>query len=122
MKIVATTTEQMLEAVLYRLHATGWQAVDVEKLVDAYVDFRDRTGRCVYGSRKPAVRDAIRVGIEDDIHHLVLRSRAQRTVSRVRLTQDGLDQAKWLKLEAARFGTLHDCAADRFPPLRPMKP
>ena len=31
MKVIAATSEQMLEMVLFRLHVTGWARVDAQK-------------------------------------------------------------------------------------------
>ena len=120
MKIVAVTSEQMLEAVLHHLHATGWPIVDFEKLVDAYMDFRSRARRCVYGIvNDPQERDTLRYFIERDIVELERDARVIRTMSRVHITPRGLAQTALLKLEQARFGTLLTSASTTFPPLTP---
>lgn len=123
MKIVATTSEQMLETVLYRLQQTGWARVDFEKLVDVYNDFRTFARRCVYRIPSgPDYRVHLRAFIEQDIVSLERQGRALRTISRVWLTPLGLKEASWLKLEQALYGTLHLSAAKLFPPLTAARP
>ena len=123
MKIVATTSEQMLETVLYRLQQAGWARVDFEKLVDVYNDFRTFSRRCVYHvASGPHYRDHLRAFIEQDIVSLERQGRALRTISRVWLTPLGLKEASWLKLEQALYGTLLHSAAKLFPPLTTARP
>ena|SRR5688572_15006433 len=123
MKIVATTSEQMLETVLHHLHAAGYVRVDFEKLVDAYNDFRTHARRCVYGiASGPDYRLKLRAFIELDIQSLERQGRALRTISRVWLTPLGLQEASWLKLEQATYGTLLKRAAIAFPPLTAARP
>jgi hypothetical protein len=117
MKMIAATSEQMLEAVLFHLHSTGWPMIDVEKLVDAYIGFLARTLRCVYGVPSgPGYRVRLRAEIERDIASLEAKGYAQRTVSRVRLTSIGVQQAFWLKPEQAMYGSLLPAASIAFPP------
>jgi hypothetical protein len=117
MRMIATTSEQMLELVLFRLHCGGWAAVDLGRLVDVYIEFLNRTRHCVYGSSAPHHRDDIRHGLERDIKSLETKGHAQRTVSRVRLTSKGVQQAFWLKPEQALYGSLLPAAEKIFPPL-----
>lgn len=117
MKFIATTTEQMLETVLLHLHATGWQQVDLEKLVDAYNAFRySMARRCVYRLRSgPDYRARLRQAIESDITGLEARGWAQRSVSRVWLTDEGKKQAAVLKLNQAQYGSLTHHVSATFP-------
>lgn len=39
----------MLEVLLLHLHATGWQYIDIDRLVTVYVKFAWAATRCVYG-------------------------------------------------------------------------
>ena len=117
MKMIAATSEQMLEAVLFHLHSTGWPMIDVEKLVDAYLAFTSWSCRCVYGTANgPDYRDRLRADIERDIASLEAKGYAQRTVSRVRLTPIGIQQAFWLKPEQAMYGSLLPAVSATFPP------
>jgi hypothetical protein len=117
MKMIATTSEQMPEAVLFHLHSTGWPMLDVDKLVDAYETFCIRSCRCVYGlSSTHDYRIQLRAGLERDIASLAAKGQAQRSVRRVRLTQIGIQQAFWLKPEQARYGSLLPSASKIFPP------
>ncbi len=117
MKVVATTSEEMLETVLFHLHANGWPIADSDKLVDAYLAFRARTRRCVYRLPSgPDLRVRLRAAIETDLQELARKGRVQLTTSRNHITPEGLNQARWLKLERARYGTLLDAADAIFPP------
>jgi len=117
MKIVAVTTEQMLETVLFHLHANGWPIVDSDKLVDAYLVFTVRARRCVYGlASGPDLRARLRAALEADLQRLAGKGRVQLTTSRNHITPEGLKHAAWLKLEQARYGTLLDAADAIFPP------
>lgn len=123
MKVIATTSEQMLEAVLYRLQMTGWARVDFEKLVDVFLDFRFQVRRCVYHLQSgPTLRDHMRAAVEADIVSLERQSRATRTTSRVWLTPLGLKEASHLKLEQALYGSLYHSVAKLFPPLTAVRP
>lgn len=83
MKTIATTSEQMLETVLYRLQTSGWARVDFEKLVDAYMDFRSQARRCVYRLQSgPNLRDYMRAAVEADIVSLERKAQAMRTIGR----------------------------------------
>ena len=118
MKVVATTSEQMLETVLFHLHGTGYVRVDFGKLVEAYNDFRTYARRCVYGIKSgPDYKLHLRAFIEKDIQSLESQQRAMRSISRVWLTPLGMTQAAWLKLEQATYGTLLKRVAITFPPL-----
>ena len=61
MKMIATTTEQMLETVLFHIHASGWVKAEVEKLVDVCLAFLGCTRRCIYRQPSgPDLRDRLR--------------------------------------------------------------
>lgn len=123
MKIVATTSEQMLEAVLHHLQMTGWARVDFEKLVDVYLDFRFMARRCVYRLQSgPHLQNYMRAAVEADIVSLERQGRALRTIGRVWLTPLGAQEASRLKLEQALYGTLLKSAAKLFPPLTAARP
>lgn len=123
MKMIATTSEQMLELVLFRLHCTGWKMIDLDRLIDVYLEFSFRARRCVYGcSSGPHLRDDLKRFLERDIASLVKKGHAQHTVSRVRLTDDGVRQAFWLKPEQAMYGSLLPAADKIFPPLAAARP
>ena len=116
MRTLAMTSGEMLEVVLLHLHRTGWQQVDIDKLVTVYMQFAWSTNRCVYGGTLAAPNpQAIKAGIEQDIADLVAKGLAVRTVSRVWLTDDGRAQAALLKLEKAPFGSLIPTASSTFP-------
>ena len=117
MKVIATTSEQMLDAVLFHLHARGWPIADSDKLVDAYLVFTVRTRRCVYGlSSGPDLRMRLRAALEADLQELARKGRVQLTTSRNHVTPEGLKHASMLKLERALYGTLLDAADAIFPP------
>lgn len=123
MKVVATTSEQMLETVLHHLHATGYVRVDFDKLVEAYNDFRTFARRCVYKiASGPDYGVKLRAFIELDIQSLERQGRAMRTISRVWLTPLGTQEASRLKLEQATYGTLLKRADITFPPLTADRP
>jgi len=123
MKVVATTPEQMLETVLFHLHARGYVRVDFDKLVEAYNDFRTYARRCVYKiASGPDYGLKLRAFIELDIQSLERQGRAMRTIGRVWLTPLGVKEAFWLKLEQATFGTLLKRADITFPPLAAARP
>lgn len=123
MKIVAVTSEQILETVLHHLHARGYVRVDFDRLVEAYNDFRTQARRCVYAIPSgPDYKLKLRAFIELDIQSLERQGRALRTVSRVWLTPLGMKEASMLKLEQATFGTLLKRADIAFPPLAAARP
>lgn len=123
MKVVATTPEQMLETVLFHLHARGYVRVDFDRLVEAYHDFRTHARRCVYGiASGPDDKLKLRAFIELDIQSLERQGRALRTIGRVWLTSLGVQEAFWLKLEQATFGSLLKRADAAFPPLTAARP
>lgn len=120
MRYMAATSDELLEMVLFRLHKTGWTRIDVQKLVDVYVTFADRSGRCVYHLKDDPDRhlrlyDALSV----DIDALIAKSHAQRTVGRVFLTPKGMTQAVWLAPSQALHSQLLPSAEQVFPPLAP---
>lgn len=123
MKFIATTSEEMLETVLFHLHARGYVRVDFDKLVEAYDDFRTFARRCVYKiASGPDYGVKLRAFIELDIQSLERQGRALRTISRVWLTPLGMKEASMLKLEQATHGTLLKRADIAFPPLTAAQP
>ncbi len=117
MRVIATTSGEMLEALLYHLHETGWRQVDIDKLVTVYVKFAWRANRCVYGG--PMVipnGPMIKASISQEADALVAKGWAQRSVSRVWLTDEGQKQAAMLAFERMLYGSLPIVASETFPP------
>ncbi len=117
MRVIATTSGEMLEALLFHLHETGWQQVDIDMLVTVYVKFAWKANRCVYGG--PMVipnRLMIKAGIEQEVAALVAKGWAQRSVSRTWLTDEGKKHAAMLVFERMLYGSLPIVASETFPP------
>lgn len=79
MQIYASTTDQVLLALLWAVRTTK-VSVSEEDLTDIYVRFQTATGQILYGSTlRPEDRDAVRVDLDADLASLAQRGLITRT-------------------------------------------
>ena len=79
MQIYASTTDQVLLALLWAVRTTKVN-VSEEDLTDIYVSFQMATGQILYGSTlRPEDREAVRVDLDADLASLAERGLITRT-------------------------------------------
>ena len=79
MQIYASTTDQVLLAVLWAVRATK-PNVSEDDLTDIYISFQRATGQILYGSSlRPDDRQAVRTDLDADLASLMERGLIART-------------------------------------------